>query len=277
MITARNMTYAQLKLRVAERAELIEQDATTGKLVARSAEPDADRIARAIEDGVRTFHAAADWVWAQQIIEVSIDETGTIAGAIDGDASRYALPSFVESVAVADAWFTDGQYGGPVDILSFSELTRMSYCYPTETGEPRYIGAQFGHALNAGLAGSGGMELRVFPKPNRSYRVAFDARLGPVPFIDDMQTGTWPAVHDLTVAAAAVHELFKADRGAGDPAVIRAAAEFAAELQKSIDRDLKDFLPPTTGGMREAIGGARRVRLTNVPDGTVIIDKLVWS
>lgn len=248
MLATPAMTYADLKQRVAERAVLIKHDATLG-ITPLTSQPAAGKIDRAIVDGCREFVRAHNWAWLRARCEVTMDPAGTGPININSDPTRYLLPLYVESLPDAGIMWKgpDDRPGGSVRSTHMDDVAELAYIDPSSTGSPCKVAAEYSPFLGGGLQSSGGIEMRVWPKPDRAYTIGFRARLGFVPFISDHQVGQWPPVHDLTVVAYSVLELFKADRDAGDKAQamnIQKAEMIASDsLAKSITRDNEDYRP----------------------------------
>ena len=257
-----SLTYGEIKQRVAERAMLIKQDPTLGN-IAMTAEPAAGKIRRAVDDGAREFLRARRWAFLTAFCQLVLSTDGlTGAGAarcIDRDPTRYLLPEYVESLPMAGMMWKGPEQTPGMRVLGhhYDEVVAMSFMDPSGTGPPSMWGAEFNPTLRSGQQ-SGGVELRIWPIPDRQYTVGFRARLGYVPFSNDNQAPQWPAAHDLTAVAFMVKALLRIDRDPGDPeqaAAIRRADEeagIALGLSETIDNE--DFRPGQIGPASADVG-----------------------
>lgn len=257
--SASSLTFGDLKKLVAERAMLIEQDTDTGIDEAMVTQPAADKIERALRDGVTEFYRSHDWAWCTRWIQFTLKADGMGAWNIDSDPSRYLLPDWVESLPgnYGPVLFKGpaSEPGGELNVRAFDDVTSRQFRDPTSEGNPMVVGAEYSHDLRAGMTQRGGVEVRFWPIPDDDYIVGCRARIGPVPFVKDDQRGQWPAVHDLTVADFAVVELFKHDQDPGDPdngrLVAKAEERKALSMAISIERDNKDYRPQELGSLSE--------------------------
>lgn len=277
-----SMTYADLKLRVAERAVLIKQDASTNKTVALTSQPAADRIERAIRDGVEEFYRATDWSFLLTFLEFVLDAEGDTPANIAGSNTRYILPSFIESLpkpGMMVKYEESTTPGGHVTLRMFQELVERAYLEPNTTGFPEAVAVQFNPMLNPQADSRGGLEMRVWPQPDQAYTLGFLAKVGPVPFLSDSQRGRWPAVHDLTVVAFAVRELFRHDRESDNATRDRAETEVSRTLGISITRDNEDFRPISIGARGELSWWprGRRVELFDYVTNQTLVSTDVYS
>lgn len=278
-----SMTYAEMKLRVANRAELISQDAAYG-IQALTSEPAAGKIKRAIDDGVREFLRAHRWSFLTAHCEFTMDVDGTGPLNIGGDPTRYLLPEYVESLPQANMMWKgpDLRPGFRVKGHHYDEVVAFSFMDPVAKGVPIMWGAEFNPTLRGGMQKPGGIELRFWPKPFLAYTVGFRARLGYVPFSDDNQVGQWPAVHDLTAVAFAVRELFRVDRDPGDraQAAVLAAAQQAVtdSLATSITRDDEDYRPQEMGPASAEMGlTGRPIRGYDMVSGALLVSTTAYD
>lgn len=279
------ITYAELKKRVASRAMLIQQNATTGKVESLASEPAATRIEEAIADGVREFFRAHSWSWLIQSTTLTLNPDGTGPLNLDSDPARYLLPDFVESLPKGKVLFRspDASWGGQVKMRHIDDVANRLYRDPSASGQPVCAAAEYNSSLAPGISTNGRFEFIVCPKPDLAYPLRLRVKLGPVPFVADHQVGQWPSVHDLTVVAFCVRELFEHDRDPEDQmqarAYVAADAKVASTLATSIERDDEDFRPQELGSSLEddqwPIG--RVLELTDVPSGDILAQKTVYS
>lgn len=277
MLRTSAMNKADLRLRVAERAVLIEQDAA-GKIIARTGEPDADRLDRALHDGIAEFMRSYDWSFTDsQLIELTLSPDGTSPLCINSDPCRYRLPLCVESFPKGrPAWrlASQGTGGSNLDLMPAAHIAYLNYTNPNDTGRPRMLAGEWIPGNGADRTNS--LALRVYPKPDQAYSVMFEARIGQPPLVSDDSLPIWPAVHDLTVVEFAALALLRTDFDASDPASVRKvqiAKDASLEaLAKSIRRDQSDFLPASAPGISDLSASpiGVPVRLIDKVSGTVL-------
>ena len=164
---------------------------------------------------------------------------GFSAGAIIGVAFFDLLPEAIESLPKTKVLFKgpDGQPGGRVEVRHMDEVASMIARDPTGTGSPKYVACEWNTGLAPGPADRGGIELRVFPIPDRAYTLGFRARYSAIPFTSATQKGQWPQVHDLTIVALAVVEYFRHDRKPDSPSL--GVAQTAADAALAAAAELR--------------------------------------
>lgn len=273
------MTFADLKLRVAQRADLLEQDPATGAETPSTQAPDAAKLANAVADGVRKFLRAHPWSFLTQTCVLTMSAAGTGPLNIAQDPARYLLPAWVESLPKGKCMWrgpTD-EPGAEIALRHIDQVATRLYQDNRTTGYPQFAGAEWGTLNSPGVSEPGRFEFMVYPKPDQDYLVRLRLKLGPVPFVADHQVGRWPPVHDLTVVDFAVVELFKHDRDASDPGQARligkAEQNAADSLAASIERDTEDFMPQDLGTLREETdwGNGRPFTATDLETGNVFM------
>lgn len=252
MQTAPSMTYGDIKHRVALRARKIMQD-SAGKIVADTAEPAADQIEKAVRDGVEFFWLSNDWAFASQFIQFDLDPDGDGPLNIGGDASRYLLPAYVQSLPLARVLMRYPGSGGvlPLTTIHMDQLVARQFAGTDISGVPTVCACEWS-CLNApGLDQRGAFEFRVWPEPAQALTVGFRARTGPVPLVSDVQRGNWPAAHDAAVVACAVVELMRHDQKPDSPARKVAESERDTALAMSVQHDNLYYRPSNLGTLRE--------------------------
>lgn len=239
-----SMTLSEIRQRVAEGADFIRRDASTGKSVPITTQPAADRLDRAIKDGIREFARANSWAFLDAVLQVSINSTGTAPLSFPGDPYRLLLPLEVRSVPNPTmAWkASDGSYlAGHAGTRSFSEVVGFQFADAISIGPPQMFAVQGGISQNQGMFRPHRFEMRVWPKPDREYDLAFSCRLALRPPNLDDEVGPWPSVHDLTIVAFAIREALRADGASGNAeALAKAEARVSEALEISIQRDNED-------------------------------------
>lgn len=276
------MNRAKLRQRVAEVAHKLQQNATTGVMVARSTNPDLAQLNDAIDTGAAEFarENPDGWAWREQWIEFTLTTDGKGPLNIEqGDATRYLLPDMVESVPQSDVFFRNGQIGGDrVDVRSIAEVARERFISPSEVGYPQFCAAQWNSTLAKDPQSRGAMEFQVFPTPDQAYTIGFLAIVGVRPFAHDNEYGPWPSVHDETVVAFAVRALFRHDREPGDPARKESAAEAMRQLGISIDVDNREYRNQAAAGPTPGPGTRGRVfELKDMTTGLTVLRVTGWN
>lgn len=278
-----SMTFADLRLRLAERVRLVQQDSAQ-RVIARTTEPDRTRLNNAINDGVREFMAFvgpvvengramtfAGWEWAKAQFSIGLAKDPS-AYAAGSDPSLVLLPPVVGSRPISRVVFTQtGQTvnGGEVKVIHPQAVAHRHAMDSNTTGAPCYGSISFNPAARKALHTRGGWELRVWPKPDNDYTVSFAARVQPVPFTQDDERGIWPEVHDLTVVACAVYCFNLADKPSGDPAVVQAREEMSRRLVLSAMVDMRDYMNPTGDRMKVEAPMGRPYRILD-SDGSLL-------
>ncbi len=280
MMTAASMTLADIRLRVAMRAQKIMQDAT-GAMAADTTEPVASQIDQAIRDGIDSFWSDHDWSFASQFVQFDIDPDGT-AMSIDGDAGRYLLPDLVRSQPLNPRVFIRGSDGGggmpPIPVVSMDQVVERQFLEPDTSGVPIACAVEWSSTLRPGMSQRGGLEFRVFPDPGDRYTVSFRALVGAVPLVQETQRGNWPAAHDLSIVAFAVRELFRHDQKADSPARKVAEAEAAEALARSTRHDNEFYKAATLGSMADqATTRGRVVEFVDLTNGNTILSVTTFS
>ena len=277
------MTFADLRLRLAERVGLVQQDSAQ-RVIARTTEPDRTRLNNAINDGVREFMGFAGpvlsngrpipfqgWEWAVGQFSIGIaKEPG--AYSVGGDPSVLGLPPMMSTRpagAVTYKRLDASTDGGEVALAHPTEITTRHAQDSNTVGAPCMASVAFNPAARSSLGTRGGWEMRVWPKPDTDYTISFSARVQPVAFTQDDERGIWPEIHDLTIVACAAYMMMLADKPAGDAAVRQARDEMDRRLQISANRDIHDYRNITGNRLfvEQAVG--KPYRITDV-DGNLL-------
>jgi hypothetical protein len=266
-----NMTRAELRLRVAERAKFVTQSAQ-GTVTPSVTQPAADKLDRALADGIRLFMREHAWRFAMQWITLAVGAAGTLGSQVIGSASRYRLPAGVQVVPHPPVFYARAGARSrrlmmePMGTLIQRELQNLS------VGQPCAVAFEYRSLWTDAPGMEPGIEMRLWPAPSEPASVVLQATLSPRLPVDDAQVGGWPAVHDLTIVDAAVVCLFESDRTPDSPHALGARAYYAAKLAKSIERDLMDHQQAVRGSVEtsELDAGSPRSSVLNV-DGSVLI------
>ncbi len=261
MSLTRGLNKAGLLLRIAERAVLIQQG-SDGKAAPLDSQPDADRLNRALHDGIDEFFNSHPWSWADRTLEVTLSPDGTGALCVGKSPCQYALPTWMRSVPKGKpAWQYAAGSGGAEDIqiMPAAYVRRQVFLFPETTGSPVFIGTEW---ASQDSGDRGGMILHVYPKPDQAYRLLFEARVTQPPLMSDEQYPIWPAEHDLTVVEFGAVALLQSDLDFTDPTSVRklqtATALKAAALARSIETDAREYAQTTRPSQSARAGYGRR-------------------
>jgi len=278
-----SMTFADLRLRLAERVGLVQQDAAQ-RVIARTSEPDRTRLDNAVNDGIREFMAFSGpvlingrpmafdgWEWSKAKFSITLakEAGGSAAGQ---DPSLVLLPAFMASRPTAGVSYRrsdTGLLGGKMDLRHPSDIAQRHATDSVAIGSPTYGCVTFNPANRSGLHNRGSWELRVWPKPDADYTVEFEARVQPIPFSNDGERGLWPEIHDLTIVACSVYCFNLADKPSGDVAVRQAREEMGRRLDLSAQRDISDYRNLTGNSLHVDGGTGRPYRIVD-GSGTLI-------
>lgn len=180
------------------------------------------------------------WTWIQPYIEVDFRSDG-YGPAQSGEAHRALLPLGVCSAPKgAIAWRNtdDANGGGAVYNVPHDQIELKRASNPDLTGPPLYCAIK--STTSPKLGNRPGVELVIYPAPDRNITVGAKYSVQCVEMIDLSERGIWPGVHDDTVLAFAVHEWKRAD---GDES---AKGRREEALANSFDLD-KEMHPKSLG------------------------------
>jgi hypothetical protein len=272
MLTASaNMTKAELRLRVAERAKFVTQ-AVDGKVASAATEPARDKLDRALADGIRTFMREHSWRFAMQWITLAVGAAGTVGSQVVGSASRYRLPAGVQVVPHPPVFYArEGERSRKLMMEPMGTLMQREI-QNTRATSPCAVAFEYRSLWTDAPGMEPGIEMRIWPAPEGPASVVLQTTLSPRLPTDDNQVGGWPAIHDLTIVDAAVVCLFESDRTPDSAHAMGARGYYAAKLAKSIERDLEDHQQAVRGQIEteDLAPDAPRSRVLNI-DGTVLI------
>ena len=276
MLNSATKTRADLKLLLAQRAMRVVQDATTGRDIADPSNPTDDRLDTALRDGVEQFWHAHPWSFQTQFVQITLTPAGDGPISIAGDPTRYLLPEVIQSLPRMNALYRGPETttgGTRVHVRHMDEVIQRTFSDPNITGMPAMLAVEWSSLRAPGMSERGGFEMRVWPKPDRAYIVGFRCKVGAFPLTENSQRGNWPAVHDLTVVAFSLRELFRnGDREPNSAQMGSAEAMVASELAKSIRIDDDDYRPQTIGAPSELRWpGGHSHSLYDYPSGEIIL------
>lgn len=272
------MTIKDLMLRVAERGSLIQQS-SAGTREAQTNADSADRLLRAVQDGIDEFCDARFWNWMRQRVKVTLSTDGTGPACIDGSTTRYLLPAGVANVPdTVNVLYADADSGrtgfAPVtDVMSVEMMLAQS---STQTGKPHRV-AFAPIAINSDTPsmprnsdGRGSIELTVFPAPDKNYVLTFECHMRPAKITDIEHPGYWPAAHDHTIIAYATLALLRSgDRPADSQALLNAQTEVQRRYLLSMEMD--NALGPVVREFPTTSNVDRPTVLAYAADGTRLL------
>lgn len=262
------LTISQMKLRIAERASIL---AEVGGL--RTVPVDvgnADRIARALQDGIDELCDRRLWSWMRATLEIALSSDGTSADCVGGSPVRYKMPDGVSTVPhiTEIPVLEDGvNYGHGAALISTVQMERMRANDQTSVGTPRF--ASFGQGTVISATGSTPlgadnrpiMQMQVWPKPDKTYTLRFPVYRRPSNIVADDGPIPWPSSHDHTVIAFATLALLRVDRPADSAALVNAQTEaerryaISERIDMEIDAEPIPLSNPSTPPFwRRAIG-----------------------
>lgn len=247
MIRGSSLTFADLKLRLSELVVLSERESASNPVNIAPTDPNTnDRLGRAINDGANEFATATkigtngqpvriEWAWLwDRFDSFELSSEGTAKYSLDANPRRYFLPG-AASIPKNDLLWSDGTTAGTMTAATFDQVLEEELRNPTRTGSPIYWGAEY-------RASMGGIELRVFPAPERTYYLNLRVRIGVPPLVNDSDRGIWPDVHSRTVLAYALRCFHRGDKAPDSPAHQFAESMCRERLLASIAAN-GDFLP----------------------------------
>lgn len=234
------MTISDMKLRVAERVSVLKEVA--GVRAVPTDAGNADRFARALQDGIDEFCDEGPWAWQKADYELTLSTDGTGESCIAASAVRYRMPEGVSAIPRVTEYAVyepSGSIGGSCHLVSTMEMERFRARDGTMTGAPQYV--CFGMPAiiastpsNPTANGRPVMQMQVYPIPDKAYRLKFPVFLRPTRIVADNGPIPWFAVHDHTVIAFATRAFMRVDVPANSPAL--ANAQIEAERRLAISR-----------------------------------------
>lgn len=240
------MSIAEMKLRVAERVSIIAE--SEGIRIVPTDVGNADRFARALQDGIDELCDRHLWEWMKVWVDVVLSPDGTSADCVDASPVRYKMPDGV--YAVPDMTeipvMEDGANAGwSAAVVSSQQMERYRASNALMTGVPRYV--SFGQAiiLNStpstprNADGRPIFQMQVYPIPSKAWRLRFPVYRRPARIVADNGPVMWPACHDHTVIAFATLAFMRVDATAESQMLINAQAEAERRLALSLENDAR--------------------------------------
>jgi len=245
MFPASTMTIAELKLALSERVQLIASASSGARTVPTDVDA-ADRLTRAVQQGINEFCDERLWGWMRRTVSVVLSTDGTAGACIDGSNVRYAMPpgmSAIPDETRFPVYAPTGGVSGLARLVDQMTIERARATSPDATGCPSMVA--FGQAYRISATPSAPtatdgrplLQMQVFPQPAQAYTLVFECFQRPAKITDDNQVGPWPAVHDQTVLAYAVLAFERTARTADSPALQEAKNEAARRLGISVMQD----------------------------------------
>lgn len=210
-----SLNFGDIMLRVAVALNIATYSTGTNNSAALPTDPNRlSRLKRVTNDGARKFcnstrhpieNTTQRWTWLQPRVEIDFKTAGDGPMQWGADPTRAILPLGVCSAPKGQiSWKnTDDNNGaGQVYNVSHDQVELLAARNPTLTGPPLYCTVKPGTSPK--LGNRPGLELHIYPKPDRNITVGARFRIAPVEMIDLAERGIWPAVHDDTVIAFAI-------------------------------------------------------------------------
>lgn len=236
-------TFGELLKELAERVGMVDYinpDDDTDNRARLPADPhDLDKLKRCLNNGYREFfNSWPHWRFAEMAHEITFAPDGDGPYNVDGDASRYRLPSTIAGNPLSD-WIYQGTTTPLSCILRVDpqSLERMQQIGDSSSGDPRYSTVRQIKTTDQPTGEPTACEVVFYPTPNRLLTVRGTFRVRPPMLIDPAQRHVCGADHDLSIIAFAVWEWKKGD--ATDPAdlaVCKADRDEKLKQSKEIDQ-----------------------------------------
>lgn len=245
MFPASTTTIADLKLALSERVH-IEQSGSDGARVVPTSVDAADRLTRALQEGINEFCDERLWGWMRRTVSIELSTDGTAGHCIDGSNVRYAMPPGMYAIPDEThfpAYAPSGGVAGIARLVDQMTIERARAASPDATGCPTMVAFGQSYRINAtpsaptATDGRPLLQMQVFPQPSQAYTLVFECFQRPAKITDDKQVGPWPAVHDQTILAYAVLAFERTARTADSPALQEAKNEAARRLAISVMQD----------------------------------------
>ena len=245
MFPSSTTTIADLKLALSERVH-IEQSGSDGARVVPTSVDAADRLTRAIQEGINEFCDERLWGWMRRTVSVVLSTDGTAGNCIDASNVRYAMPPGMAAIPDETRFPLYAPTGGVAGIARLVDqmtIERHRAASPDGVGTPTMVA--FGQSYRMSTTPSAPtatdgrplMQMQVFPQPSQAYTIVFECFQRPAKITDDKQVGPWPAVHDQTILAFAVLAFERTARTADSAALQEAKNEAARRLSISVMQD----------------------------------------
>ena len=229
------MTFRELILDCAERWGVADETGTRAGIPTDLAV--LDKVKRKINAGYADFlRADPRWTFLRQRVQVTWYPDGDGPYNINGDASRYRLPSYVGSAPLTDWTYVDAGAPPSCILTVDGERVRMAAARQVATGVPTWAGC-IPLATEDGVGGqSKGWEVVFYPRPSTAYTVEAMFRVGNHVLAELGERHVAGSDHDRTIIAYADHHWFKDDAETPDiPA--RYEAEMLRNFGASVQID----------------------------------------
>lgn len=199
-------TLQSVVLKLAERLGI--EDLTTdtsGKARVPTDAHDLDRCVRAVNEAQdRLVLEYPRWRALRPVVTITMDEDGTGPLNIEGDESRYALPSGVRGGPM-ESWVwrsTSGSYGGLAADTHPSRV-RSLLANSSLTGVPQMIAVD--RVTQAAVTAGRGptWQAQVYPRPDQAYVLTAKFKIDAVPIAEMDEVHIWGASFDSLLAEVA--------------------------------------------------------------------------
>lgn len=262
------LTFRDLVLRLAEALNIALYPTGNDNRAQIPADPNRlDKCKRFINDGAREFLAATRHPYTKRMVSWNFTAPVIEHTFATGTNRVRLLASITSAPRGSIRWRDQQNGGGEVYNIDHSRLLSIEASKPTSSGPPLYCSVVPARGSNVGERP--GMDLAIFPKPDRTITLSARYRLGYTPFVDMAERGFWGADHDLTVLAFAVARAKAMDMPDEYPA---AALERDRLLAHSMDIDAMSR-PRTLGTLErgERLPHTQTTQLIHAPSGAVLL------
>lgn len=189
---------------------------------------DNDWIVSAINLGVARIVGSHQWSWLHQTVPIVLSADGTGPMNINGDASKYRLPAWVQGVPFGAVHCDQGDgCKTPVDVKAHDYVDRL-LAENNGAGVPSL--ASFKDSILDGAETGQGVAwvMTVCPPPSADWTITATFRVAVPEMVEDEDVGVWPQWMERLVIAAAVRELL--EYGILNPTVAKRAETNYGEL-----------------------------------------------
>lgn len=166
-----------------------------------------NKLEDAVNDGIRQMvRDWPKWTCLRPRITMALTADGTGADNIDSDPNRYRIPGAIEAAPMGEwiAYTTDGSWRGMVSVRPTGHLVALIRTPSIAGGVPRAVSIGPIQPADRVRGERAGLEMLVWPTPDRTYVIEGQARVVPAPLINLDDRPLFSAAHDMTILSAAL-------------------------------------------------------------------------
>ena len=145
------------------------------------------------------------WSWAQVVVVATLDPTGVTSPQLDPASIRLSLQSAVEDYGQVSATF--GAYRAGVLRKESPSLLETRHAQTDAKGPPVCFSLAFDRVTGDGDRARPNLMLRVWPMPDKAYKLTFRTKLRHVKLQELPERGWWPEEFDEIVLAGALSHM----------------------------------------------------------------------